>query len=152
MDVTVTYQNFGSAYLVVLRGRQHEIELGFNSLFNFCATNGELNWPEQSKTIATFWTDKEALQKYWSLRFEFGEATRNLGDHARDLYVAARMEELSENHEQFLDFSNSFVPEVHSLGTVKAERPDEDLRDMFVTNGLKDKADSQQVEEAVEEV
>jgi hypothetical protein len=63
--VDFTIQNFGTAWLGILRGKTEDIEIVFNGFFNFCATSGKLEYKDHCQTIATFWTNKRKMKRYF---------------------------------------------------------------------------------------
>lgn len=144
-DVRLSYQNFGSTWFCVLRGSTEEIDLVFNGLFNLCATNGNYQFFDHAKTVATFWSDRKAMR-----RFFFNQAfmpvcagdANNQGALIRRCMREAqsKVRHLRENcHEFFVDYTNAFVPEIHGVGKMSAERPDADFKDSVLTHAFKDK-------------
>jgi hypothetical protein len=154
----VSYQNAGSGWLVILTGKAEEINLAFNSFWNHGATNGELDWI--SDTTAQFWTSAYKLKKYFVNRAKFiltaedsriWQAIKNKARMTRAQKVN-RIFEIADKvgSEQFDNFKANFktdfkvnkvkfggFAETFSLASDKAEKPDESLKDMFISNGLK---------------
>lgn len=146
LDVTVKYQNFGSAWLLILRGRTEDVELVFNGLYNLCATDGSIEYPEQTKTIGKVWTSEENLRRFFTNRFDFAnpdyaDAIANNNCPEKDNYVNTQIEELRLNHEFFLKFSEGYMPDTYGQGTIGAEKPDDDFRDAIINDAFKDKPD-----------
>ena len=142
INVTLTYQNFGSAWLGILRGAKEDIELVFNGLFNFGATNGELHYYDHNETLALFWSSEEDLQRFFYNVRVYSGSTRYLGKEKNLLAAAERMEQLKENcQESFMNFSQKFQPDVYSVGTISAERPDNDFKDHVLTHAFNHSAD-----------
>lgn len=133
LDVKLSYQNFGSAWLCVLRGKTEDIELVFNGLFNWGATNGECYFVDHSQTVATFWSSEEQLTRFFYNIYSVSSSTRYKGRKANLLASSNKIAALKEScHEIFLRFDDG-VPEIfaegHSLGHLTAEKPDDDFRD-----------------------
>ena len=145
IDVTLTYQNFGSTWLCILRGKTEDIDLVFNGLFNFRATNGEYQFHDHVQTVAVFWSDRRALRRFFFNRYFFsrsvGGATRQLVRESMK-YSHNQIQALRDNgHEFFMDFSKQFMPQVHAMGTISAERPDADFKDAVLDYAFKDKSE-----------
>lgn len=152
LPVTLTYQNFGSAWLLIMRGPTEDIETCYNSLYNYCATNGNLEYPEQTKTVATIWTDTTNLKRYFANRYlaSLNDPPRSvrksiaMGENADcNFYVSSRIEQLQDNHEFFKQF-NHCAPDAYSNGSITAERPDDDFRDAVVNDAFKVKVEDKQ--------
>lgn len=154
LDVELTYHNFGSAWLMILRGSTEQIELTFNGLFNLGATNGDREYQDHLETVATFWSDEDSMFEFFFNQFFHPRCSLRIKDEQKDpayqpamTYAAAQMEKLrTTGHEFFLDFANRFVPETYSTGQVTAERPDNDMKDAILTNAYKDKNESEQTD------
>lgn len=147
IDVDLSYQNFGSAWLCILRGSTENIESVYNGLYNFCATNGkEPSYRNASQTCAVFWSDKKSLRRFFFNqhfipRFDVdkicdGKTIRAAMRHAKECIKALR----ETGHEFFIDFSHTFELDAYSVGQVKAEKPDSDFRDAVLTHAFKDKS------------
>ena len=145
IDVSLTYQNFGSSFACILRGKQEDIDLVFNGLYNFGATNGRLDYYNHTKTTAVFWSDYKALRKcFFNQKFipnmpMWGEAklsdVRPYMQHARKL-----LKELQESgHEFFMNFADNYMPDAHNVGRVSAERPDNDMKDAIISHAYRDR-------------
>lgn len=146
IDVDITYQNFGSTWLCILRGATENIDLVFNGLYNLQATNGDYQFFDHTKTVATFWSDSKALRRFF-FNQKFLPVTSGKSKGEGKLvrrcmrYAQERVAELRDNsHEVFLDFENKFEPTVHSVGKVTAERPDSDFKDCVLSNAFKDRS------------
>jgi hypothetical protein len=145
LDVDLTYQNFGSTWLCILRGKTEDIDLVFNGLYNLGATNGDYQFFDHAKTVATFWSDRKGL-----LRFLFNQAflpircgNKGVGKIVRRCMRQAQkriLELRTTGHEVFLDFENKFELTVHGIGKVTAERPDSDFKDAVMSNAFKDRS------------
>lgn len=159
MDVWLTYQNFGSAWLGILRGPTEQIEQVFNGLFNLRATNGEMNYFDHCKTVATFWTSKPALIRFFRNQYLLvrepdnykDEISANLMNEAR-LYVLIQMSELADGgHEALMDFSDTFFEtSEYSMGKVSAERPDCDMKDAIISYAYRDRTNEKNNQEIID--
>lgn len=145
LDVDLTYQNFGSAWLGILRGATENIELAFNGLFNMCATNGGHQFQDHLELMTIFWTDRKAMRRFF---FNTHFIPRCEGNKPGQLRLAreamrfahSRLDELSAtSHENYLDFEKVFAPETYGNGTITAERPDSDMKDAILSNAFADK-------------
>lgn len=145
VDVQMSYQNFGSAWLGILRGPTEAIKLVFNGLFNYRATNGECDFQDHLEMIATFWTDRRAMRRFFFNQYYMprcmGNRGRGQGKLARMAmrYAWAQLANMSSCHEQYLDFANHFMPETYGQGIVSAERPDADMKDAILANAFTEK-------------
>lgn len=139
VNVAMTYQNFGSAWLCVLRGKTEDIELVFNGLFNFGATNGDIQYFDHSKTVATFWSTEESLQRFFYNVSVFSGVTRYRGKAVNQAEANKKIEYIRDHcHEPFMDFDNVFAPDVYGVGSIKAENPDNDFKDKVLGHAFKD--------------
>lgn len=144
LDVELTYQNFGSVWLGVIRGATAELELAFNGLYNFGATNGALSFEDHAHCIATFWSSKRAMRHYFFYqhyipRFK-GERHEKHGKLVRQSMRLAqqKLAALADNHEAFRCM-RSFVPDVFLCGKIGAERPDVDMKDAILEHAFNEK-------------
>lgn len=141
VNVKMTYQNFGSTWLGILRGSTENIESVFNGLYNLGATGGKLSFCDHQQTIANFWTSEQELRKFFYNR----KALRIHRDTTRQQaqeYAKEQMEALRGNcHECFMDFETSDEIQEYSMGTTKAENPDADFKDTVLANAFKDKSE-----------
>jgi len=142
-DVNLTYQNFGSTWLGILRGTEKSIMEVFNGLYNLRATNGECQFFDHLQTVGLFWTDKRSM-----IRFFFNQFYLSCNDrtykYARYCLRAAhvKMAEMTTdgNHEEFLNFANKFDSDTYRVGQTRAERPDADFKDAVLAHAFKDKS------------
>lgn len=141
VDVTLTYQNFGSAWLCILRGKTEDIHQVFNAFWNFGATNGEYQFFDHAQTVATFWSDADSLAQCFYRMIQFSAKHQSDGRKANLQLAQACMNTLRGNcHEAFLDFDSMiFMGEVYATGTISAERPDDSFKDAVIIQGHKDK-------------
>ena len=90
-NVKVTYQNLGNNWLMILTGKEEDINLQFNSFWNHKATNSRgLDW--QDLITATFWCKPVRNKKGLSLwNYFFNRRLHLLGDTFEEL-VKARVQ------------------------------------------------------------
>ena len=145
LNVELTYQNFGSAWLGVLRGTTEAINQAFNGLYNFCATNGECQFQDHAQCIATFWTDRKAMRRYFFNRYNIqryvGRDDINNGKLARASmrYAHEQMNLLTGKcHEPYLNFDKQGKDvDLYSCGgKISAERPDTDMKDAILLHAF----------------
>ena len=127
MKLKLTQKNQGSRIAVGLHGEENDILDRFNSFWNHGATSGELHW--QTAGNAYFWTTEKDLKKailnatlfeLWNNHPEMEEDDRE----AEALTIAK-----IENNPKLLTFNKAVSVEnigFHSIGTIKAEKPDTD--------------------------
>lgn len=142
LGVTLAYQNFGSAWLGILRGKTEEIDLTFNGLFNLLATSGEMEFHDHTKCLATFWTSQEGMHRFFFNQFYLPRETGKNGQEKlvalANAYAAERIAELRESHEGFMRFDRVYMPNAYGIGTATAEKPDYNYRELATTSGLSD--------------
>lgn len=146
IDVDLTYQNFGSAWLCILRGTTENIESVFNGLYNFCGTNGkEPDYRNSSHTCAVFWSDKKSLRRfffnqYYIPRFDLNKAWDGKTIREAMTRAKAQIQSLRETaHEFFINFDKVFDVDTHCVGNIKAERPDSDFKDSIMIHAFQDR-------------
>jgi hypothetical protein len=139
VNVSFTYQNFGSAWLGVLRGPSEKLQEVFNGLFNYCATNGNMEVRDHLGMLGSFWTSRRAMRRFFFNRYFIPRATGNSGQGklARTAmrYAWQKLAEMSRHHERFLQFE-SFAPDVYTNGSICAERPDTDMKDAILSHAF----------------
>ena len=157
LNTALTYQNFGSVWLCILRGKPEDIELAFNGLFNLCGTNGtviangkedtagelEFDNRDDISGVATFWTSRNALRRFFFNRYFMSrcadDPTVKQGALVRRAmrYALARLAKLRKwGHEAFLDYSQVYDAAEHAFGQVSAERPDSDFKDAVLQHAF----------------
>lgn len=142
LDVNLTYQNFGSTRLCVLRGSSENIELVFNGLYNYGATNGDYQFYDHADTVAIFWTNEEALTRCLYRMAALSPQTNWQGKARNKAIAKGRIAYLREHcHEPFMDFANMFIAEAHGTGSITAERPDMDMKDAILAHAFTDAPD-----------
>lgn len=149
--VDISYQNFGSVWLVILRGKEQDIEATFNGFFNFGATNGDLDFHDGEHTIGTFWTKEENLRwafatirlNHYLLKGRGQKAKGRKGGFWNKALNAAEvmMGRLKQRHEPFISYSSTGV-ESFSTGTVRAEKPDYDGKDLILFSAFQNQGES----------
>lgn len=153
VDCEATRQSFGSLWLVVLRGTEEAINSVFNGVYNWGGCNGELDWHNQERNIATFWTTPQRLVWCFAHMSVMRLADSNIGKGKK--YGAwplaceeanLKLESLAQCQETFLTFDTAEASHVYTLGSISAERPDEDWRDAIVFNAFKDRSERKSVD------
>lgn len=147
LTVELTYQNFGSTWLCILRGNAEEITYTFNGLFNLQATNGDYQFEDSDQNLAVFWSSEKGMHRFFSNYYlqprEENAVTpqekQNLLHEAAKFADAKMLELRNGNHEKYLDFKPDDEIYYHSVGKVKAERPDDDFRDAVLNHAFTDR-------------
>lgn len=129
LDVLMSYQNMGSAWLIILRGKKEEIELTFNGLYNLMATNGELRYTSGDEDTGLFWSSPEEIWKFFKNKFDM--AHENAAAVDCEAQANIRFAHFKQFSEVFMDFHNVHkdTPDYHDIGATKAENPDADFRE-----------------------
>lgn len=142
--VQMSYQNFGAAWLIILRGdNPQELELAQNSLFNHEASGGSFETNPDAPGLVTFWSSEKRLAQYFVNRYWWqhggadGPEQAELAQVCAEEYIAS----LRECHETFIrrDAKEKYDVEPHGMGVTGAEKPDWDLGAEAVAIGV-DKA------------
>jgi len=147
VDVELRFQNCGSWWLMVLEGAEQDIELVFNGLWNHGAIdvsversdgtiyNG-LDYTDHTRTKATFWSTPEKMYAFFFNRHMLIHGQRSAKASA---HVIARMriEELKLDSVSFHDFNRPAFVSCFTVGTIKAERPDDNYREKATLNANK---------------
>lgn len=151
MDVSLNFQNFGSAWLGVLRGIPAHIELVCNGLFNLRGTNGRVEYHSEDKTIATFWTSENAMRRFF---YNQHYLPREMGNHElpilreeSQLFAEAQLAEMLNHHEEFMTLESSAPAVTFGNGTITAERPDNDMKDAILSHAFTEKDSPKRVDE-----
>ena len=147
LDVVLTYQNFGSTWLGILRGSSENIELVFNGLYNLGATNGDYQFYDGAQTVAIFWTDKKSM-RHSLVNSYFSRMSTQKRGNPRSLirlvknYGRKQLAALRQHgHEAFMNFANKYEAQCHGVGTIRAERPDADFKDSVMAHAFSDKSE-----------
>lgn len=143
LEVDFTYQNFGSAWLGILRGPTEQIELAFNGLFNLCATNGKHEFQDHLEMTSLFWTSRRAMRRFFFNRFFLSRCTgwRGQSKLVRQAMRYAHQKLEALRHEPYLDFAHrAYMPDEHNCGKVTAERPDADMKDAILAHAFANKS------------
>jgi hypothetical protein len=144
----INMQNFGSALLIILRGKLQDVNETFNSLYNLSGTNGDIDISENgSDTVGVFWTNESLLQRYWLNRFAsenqhltstqiYGYEVDGQSEDEYNVtnldvikYIERKLSEMRENAEAFMTFDNRYMPVEHGVGKISAESPDLSFRE-----------------------
>jgi hypothetical protein len=137
----VTYQNFGTSWLIIIKGKEDDIEQTYNSLYNWQATgmHPHLDYRDAARTVATCWTNQGNWIRYCANIFELRHDTKK----GLFLYVREQLRELKNSQESFWDFRREYEPDIYSNGVITAEKPDEDFKDAVLKESFKDKSNLQ---------
>lgn len=141
LDVTLTYQNFGSAWLGILRGPTEQIERAFNGLFNLGGANGEHEFQDHLSMLTLFWTSKKGLRRFFFNRYFLARVTSWRGNlrlaRAAMRFAQAQVSQLRETgHEAYLNFGHRSLPEIYTCGQLTAEKPDVDMKDAILMHAF----------------
>jgi hypothetical protein len=150
LDVQLTYQNFGSAWLGILRGIPDQIRLTCNGLFNLMATNGREEYHNEEETIATFWTSEEQMNQFFYnkhyLPREMGHTdVQALKAEARQ-FANDMVASMEPYHEEFMTFESNPTPITFGSGTITAERPDSDMKDAILSHAFTEKTSEKSID------
>jgi hypothetical protein len=146
MEVELAYQNVGGKWVGLLMGAHEEIELAFNSLFNHGATNGALQYLNAEQTSGYFWTTATKMIRYFERKYEFLPETNQIYEtdpvrckQESKVYSIACMAQLSASQTVVENLFPEFDGEPMEMGTISAEKPDEDFKDKVLFHSLGDK-------------
>lgn len=155
-NTKLTMQNFGSAFLVILRGTVEDVNETFNSFYNLCGVSerAQIDISENATdAVGTFWTTDALLRRYWANRFlamnpSVKEKVVYAGIHEdANLFIISNINEMRKNSEAFMNFDKNYFEEPHSLGKISAESPDLDFKDAVVSHAFKPKTEVSEVVE-----
>lgn len=131
MPVTLNYQNMGSVWLLIMRGKKADIEQVFNGLSNLGATSTpEPRYHSNDCDTATCWSSPKEMRAFFDLRHELRT------DMKSKIRTDAEMKKFREHSEVFMDYHNINMgesPEVYDILKMSAENPDNDFRDAMWT-------------------
>lgn len=148
----MTYQNLGSKLLLFLYGTKEEIVGRHNSLFNWGATNGELNWSTDNSATVLITGDKKTPEEKLRHYFFNVEVMRlmrlcdtcGISKKGRKYGVASQVKTIAER--RFNEVTKEPNPiewgktlDPFETGIIAAEKPDMDLKDYFISKGLEAK-------------
>ncbi len=113
LDVEVRMQSHGSVCKILLEGTKPNIELAYNSLFNFRAAEGKLNWINDNH--AFIWSSEEKMGFYF-----FYVDNNKHSDWARAHKISAkRLDELKATHYIFLEIKPNTDNEEYIMAPAK---------------------------------
>lgn len=139
-QVTFSYQNFGSAWLGILRGPTEEIEHVFNGLYNLCGTHGKLTYPDHLGIVGLFWTDRKMMRRFFFNRYTFPYRVASFAKQGKFIrkamrHALAQLKLVSKHHEEFRRYAPaSVIP--YCNGSITAERPDTDMKDAIMSHAF----------------
>lgn len=137
-NMKMTLQNVGSSVVLFIYGTRQEILDRHNSLYNWAAI-GATEPRYLSDDCAICWTTFTKLRKYFfnlAVMELWGDGKKGKKNGvAPEAWAIAdkRVAEVSQEPHS-LSWGNSL--DIHEMGEVIAEKPDDDLLDYFVTRGL----------------
>lgn len=142
VPVTATFQRLGTQWLGILRGQTESIELVFNGLYNLMATNGKIEFRDHSKCLATFWTNRRNMRRFFFNQYfipktDYLVTGKTLRSAMR--FALERLAEIQENSEPFLTFERPIETEDFGSGSITAERPDNDMKDEILSFAFSEK-------------
>jgi hypothetical protein len=139
-NVTLTIQDYGTAWLGILRGSPADINLVFNGLYNWKATNGDCEYTTDN--VAIFWTSPKQMERFFFNQIEVSCSTddcpANIKANAR-----AKVEWVKENCGEVFyrrDRDTNGLPayEMAVMAGDNKHTYDHDLKDMIVFNAFSD--------------
>lgn len=149
INATFTMQDYGSAWLIIMRGTQQEIEWLFNGFFNHGAVDtSEIKWNDLDDT-ALFWTNKEKMGKFfWNLalhrKLNQGHADNKSTSNAAYLIGESMLKDLYNNHRESRNMyhygSENYYQ--YNIGKISAESPDLDMKDAIINHAYAEKEES----------
>jgi len=140
MKVTLTYQNYGTSILIFIQGESLEDAKGqWLSLYNWGATSTEPR--NVAKNVIACWSTLEKLRHYLFVINEhrlLSNRPANMGDE--ELKATAKYKAASDfaniEAEAFRSVNSNF--EVYEMGTISAEKPDDDFKDSVMKYAFRD--------------
>ena len=151
-EATVAMQDYGSGCLMVLRGKKQDINLLFNSLYNFGAVdNIDLKYNE-TEDEAQCWTNKNKIEKFFTnfclnRLLNRGHACDQLAEGVAAEQGKEMFQDFFANHREGRSLYHQGSPasnDFYSLGKITAERPDHDFKDKVLSHAFKDKEQQQE--------
>jgi len=122
-------QNLGSHWVIGIKGKPMDIEQFHNRVYNWGGTNGELHW--MSDSFAYFWITMEKLERCMfkyvmnSMSDKIGIKFKNKKGGLKN-YVLNRVQNTISNIPVDNFFKTKQEQEFYSIGTISAEKLDED--------------------------
>ena len=126
-NTNLTFQNFGSSWLIILRGAVEDINQSFNSFFNLNGANGSIDITDNNPPVGVFWSNEKAINRYWQNRFLLLNPSYNdeLVYQGKDLeaniYVEKMITEMRQNQEVFVTFNNKYILDEHQTFAQRSE-------------------------------
>jgi hypothetical protein len=122
-------QNLGAHWVIGIKGNKDEIEQFHNRVYNWGGTNGELQW--MSNDFAYFWITLEKLERVM-FKYVMNGITDKLGKKFRGAkgglkaVVMNRIQNTINNIPTENFVRTAQVEDIYSLGTISAEKLDND--------------------------
>lgn len=134
-------QNFGSRWLIILRGKMEDIEETFNSFYNLGGANSKIDITENcDNTIGVFWSNLENITHYWQNRFLLQNASIHYQkvyagkNKDANMYVNNQIIEMKNNQEIFMTFDNKYITESHQILSDRAEKNDFNFKEQAIAH------------------
>jgi hypothetical protein len=147
LNVELRFQNCGSWWLMILEGAEADIELCFNGLWNHGAidvsveradgsTYNGLDYTDNTRTKAKFWSTPEKMRKFFFNSHLLACQQESCAPYAH-VVANMRIEELKRDMITFVDFTRPQFVNSFDVGTVRAERPDDNYREAALTHSFR---------------
>lgn len=147
VDVNAMFQNCGSVWLVVLEGSHDNIELVFNGLWNLGAINvsversdgsiyNGLEYTDHTKTKAYFWSSPKRMYSFF-FNWHLLKCQQESCAKYAHVVAAQRIEEFKRDTINFFNYDRVCSVNTFQVGTISAERPDDNYRDSALTHSLR---------------
>lgn len=149
ITANLTYQDYGTSWLLVLRGKKLDIELLFNALYNFGAVEKSAIEFNETEDEVTVWSNED---KTWNcFYYVFLNRLLNRGHKdcvfTEDVALAQAQEAFTdflENHREsrtLYRYNKPKFVDTYDFGKLTAERPDADMKDAILSHAFHDKVD-----------
>lgn len=146
-NTDLTFQNYGTAWFLVIRGSETDIEETFNALINFGGVshrgtlNVALEYQNESHTLATCWSSEKKMRQFFAFQYWLRHSLPP-NHKMTEAFVNKEIETLKQEINQVVFRSKSQINnDFYSIGKSTAERPDEDFKDAVLQHALKDKSE-----------
>ena len=146
-NIKLAYQNYGSSILIFIQGVTQEDAHGkYLSLWNWNATSSDENYVADN-VIAVWSTIEKLMEYFYSIRLmqlsnaddakpAMSKDERKLNGMKRDkearLLAAADFAEVAT--ESYRSVNSNYVE--YSMGTITAEKPDDDFKDCVLNHAF----------------
>ena len=139
LEATISLQDLGTSWAIVMRGPKQEVNWLFNAFVNFGAFDGTGCTPvytwNDTETEAIFYSSKKRMLKFFEGYLE-NQYINNCQDESIARFAAKNnailfIEDLITNHREprSQQYHSTIVCDDYSMGAMKNESPDDNLRD-----------------------